>query len=206
MRQIDERQAKDFAASIELARRSADAADLSAKAALGAELPALHIVEVSAMGNLVEPQKWIAHFYPIIRIKNYGRTPAFVSGVVTNMCVARTVSAQPAYSEFTQFPTRFVIPGGETYEHTDPVMMVRTKLTEAEQDAFLTEMGDLFVFGVIRFKDFLGMSWEKGFLFNYVRRIADFNDAGRVYPAYDYQRLEQPKQTHHAPPTSHPPS
>lgn len=197
MREIDQRQSDSFLLSLAISKQAADASDLSAKALIGVELANLHILSVVAMGNLDDPNKWIAHFIPEIFIRNYGRTPAFITGIVTNNLVAPMMAEHPTYVEYTDLPSRLVVPGGGEYRHTDPVLAVRGRLSEQDKTLYLSGKGDLFVYGVIRFRDFLGMYWEKGFIFSTRIGMTQFIDAGRIYPAYDYHKI-QAKPDHNA--------
>lgn len=190
MRDIDERQSAAFLLSLAISKQAADASDLSAKALIGVELANLHIVSVAPMGGQRDPKKWIAAFMPEIVIENYGRTPAFIISVTTNKKVSRILPSDPSYAEFTEFPTRFVIPGGARHTHTDPIAHVRGSLTSDDCARFLSGEDDLFVYGVVRFRDFLGAYRQKGFVFSTRMGMSSFFDAGRIYTTYDYHKMD----------------
>ena len=84
--------------AVEAAKRSAEAADLSAKASIEVELPSLHVESVKTTFAWRDDIKaWLNLFIPEITIKNYGRTPAFVTEVSVAVHVGITMPCEPIY-------------------------------------------------------------------------------------------------------------
>ena len=100
LRAAANQQAMDTKTSLDIAKQAADAATLQATAAIGAELPMLQVR--SATINTFAPEEareWRNGFTIDLDIKNYGRTPAFVSEVVVNAIIEKGIAPVAAIHE-----------------------------------------------------------------------------------------------------------
>lgn len=177
MREIDQRQAADFKASIAAAQKAAEAADLSAKAAIGVELPSLHVENVTAtLQDSHSFNEWIKSFSIRISIRNYGRTPAFITEVIVNMmaCKNGEVPNRPIYKEFTIVPRQLVVPPGQATEFTEYSYFNNCHFSEEDISNILSGDINIYVYGVIRFRDFLDADHAREYIFIYVENQGSF--------------------------------
>jgi hypothetical protein len=195
--QVAMTQGIDLKRSVTAAEIAAKAADLSARAAIGVELPSLHVEEVLTSFELCDDVKdWVHHLVPHVKVKNYGRTPAFVTEVLINSAIERGLPKQAVYKSFSKYneTRKFVI-------HRDEETTLKThsyykeNVFSDERIALLTEDDPLrrhwlYIFGVIRYRDFLDEAeHERGFLFMWISQNKAFA------PIYDneyyYQRRRE---------------
>ena len=138
------------------ARIAANAANLNAQAAIGAELP---IISLSSISLLREQSGMAVHIVGApgkelvlkINFKNFGRSPAELIGICVEWVVVDRLPATPIYK--TIFPYRpgiFIEPDKLT-----PTGPIRAKiiLQDDEVAAISDESKFLWVFGYLSFKD-----------------------------------------------------
>lgn len=171
------------------ARQAAAAADLSAKAAIGVELPSLHIAAVTTSMDFPsgpeEIKTWVKQIIPVISIVNYGRTPAFVTEVTVNVDISKALPKVPVYKMTREFHDRFVISGGKPHTYTEYWYYNNNVITEDEITSFVTEDCWLHIYGVINFMDFLDARHKRGFSFFWGRTTKNFLTL--YEPEYNYQ-------------------
>lgn len=165
-----DRTARDSADAAQLA---AKAADLSAQAAIGVALPSLHIERLGPMLADEAFDIWIRHLGIRIDIRNYGKTPAFVTDVILNVHLSKDeLPTSPVYKPFYRFRKRFVVDGGACYSFDDDSHI--NPFTKEDIEAIAAGAIVLQVYGVIRYRDFLDAAHECGFLFLYVADNKEF--------------------------------
>ena len=149
-------------ASVIEAKRAGDAATSTAQAAINVELPTLVyataiLVRASAVGNdgrnrvnTVEQSIQFPRFE--ITIKNYGRTPAFVSGVGADTFVG-SLPEKPTWIEYFDLDSSVVIEPKEPYAFE--TIQRKSLLGDAEVKAVMDGL-PLWVCWFVIYRDFLG--------------------------------------------------
>ncbi|HEX4301280.1 MAG TPA: hypothetical protein VHZ78_00700 [Rhizomicrobium sp.] len=143
----------------EAAIRAANAADLSAKAAIGVELPILRIVKVvTGRDESWEKNKpfWIERVRPTITVKNFGRTPAFIDEVIFQRHLGLPIPTPPIFDrESIYISANMEIDGKEEKSFTDYTL--EDAISAEQQSVFLTDPNyGIALYGIIKFTDFLG--------------------------------------------------
>lgn len=162
----------------EAAKKSAEAAQLSANASVRVDLPALNVENITTAFTIDDfggdYKKWLDYLILKVSIKNYGRSPAFVSDVIVNAAIADVLPHPRAYTRHVQFPDRFVIASDkehlfEEYAHYRPNAPEEDRPFTTQQAAMVADSSGFFrVYGVIRYQDFLDNEHERGFIFLWV--------------------------------------
>jgi hypothetical protein len=155
-------QSRDMKASIAVAKQSADAAkkaadaaDLQAKTLFQAELPIVLVHnfrvaarEGEAINQLEIPEYPIFHF----TIFNYGRTPAELVSYCVEQKVAKRLPETPEYEiERLITPGTVLGPHGGNIPFTHPLTVMGR-----ERAVILNESEYLWLYGFVKFKDFMG--------------------------------------------------
>ncbi len=150
-------------ASTEAAVKGANAAELSAKAAIGMELPNLHVMEITAKGPT---EKWLgsSDFLPVITIKNFGRTTAFITDILVNLKIG-TLPEKRKYKSLIGIPNPYVLEPKESFDYKELFLDMQFKLTQEDIKTILAEKEYLCLYGVIKFKDFMDNLHETGFAY-----------------------------------------
>jgi hypothetical protein len=145
-------QSSDTNASIAVAKEAADAAKLSAQAAINVELPRLFAakidIELAAL-NLVDPESSLQKIS--VTITNYGRTPAFLYCESAEFFPG-PLPAVPVYNNAVDLEPGTIIERGQLRTLT-----ARGRDNRAHFDArpFVAGQTPLWVYGIIWFRDFL---------------------------------------------------
>jgi hypothetical protein len=185
-RESSTRQASQTQQSIAVATKAADAADLSAKAAIGVELPFLHIESVS-FSNIPtsDTALWLSQLIPKVIVKNFGRTPAFVYEVAVNGRIG-FLPSKPSYIVNYPNPDPVVIDGRATLTHEEWLFANGASFSKEEIATYLADATVfLYIFGYIAFHDFLGREHKKGGCYYHFAGGTGFIEApGR--PQYNY--------------------
>lgn len=149
--------------------RAAAAAELSAQASVGVNLPILFIEKIESVSadTTTELGEYTKTFRPKITVRNYGITPAFVTDVVINVLIANLLPLPPEFKIHDRFPQTKVIEGKNSMEFTNWLFKPEEEITATMVEA-LVNKGEqtgpwLHVFGYIQFTDFMGKSHRKGF-------------------------------------------
>ena len=154
---------KAGADQLNIAMIAADAARKSADVAISVERPIVFLaglelltegppfgagVRVPIEGVPPDQASVIAIF------RNYGRTPAIVTGVYWQHWIGTRLPETPEYREEINLPTGTIIKeGGKEFEHA-PLWTI--PISEPEHIALRTYKADLWIYGMIRFQDFMG--------------------------------------------------
>jgi hypothetical protein len=179
-------------ASVVSAQKAADAADLSAKAAIGVELPSLHIVSVTSDVDpaVVTFPEYVRLLTPVVEYTNYGRTPAFIDEIIVNALIDGALPRTPIYRRHLPWSERIVIGHGEI-KKTMNYAYVGSKAFSDDDIAGVTDGSrDVYVYGVISYRDFLDKSQSRGFLSIWVPDTREFIPL--YLPEYHYQRAGEP--------------
>jgi hypothetical protein len=174
------RQIREMVKATAATEKAANAAELSAKAAIGVELPKLFLTRLNFANDTRTLFDMIQAPYIRIGMKNYGRTPAFV----TSNCIAiyrgKDLPEEPLYWQIANVSAGdSVVESDKDYEvrdirHRDPV---------SNETVFAIQQGELsfWVYGFVRYKDFLGESHEAKFcrLFMRIFIEGEKTDLGR---------------------------
>jgi hypothetical protein len=145
-------QSANMNASIAVAKEAADAAKLSAQAAINVELPRLFATKIDfelATLNLVDPESSLQKIS--VTITNYGRTPAFLYCESAEI-LPGPLPAVPIYPNAVDLEPGILIEKGQLR-----TLIARCRDNHAHFDArpFVTGQKMLWVYGIIRFQDFL---------------------------------------------------
>jgi hypothetical protein len=155
LRSAADKQAGDMKESIAAAQRAAEAAQLSAKAAVSVEIPHVYIdnleFQESGVGNLAA-QLQFPHV--AISVKNYGRTPAFLGQLAAEMLIAPMLPDAPDYSNTARdLPTGTVIEGSTSYD-LPTARLFNAVPIETIKD-IIAERTYVWIYGYIFYRDFL---------------------------------------------------
>jgi len=173
MRQSIREQRRAVFASIvsaKAAKKSADAADRHASAAVGAEVPILQIVSFKAIGDETDDRevraKWLKYFHALFEIKNFGRTTAVVTEVIVNVHIGIVPTDPPELIRYRLYPVAEAIEYGETKSLFD--IWARNGVTDEMVETMLADASQsVYAFGEIKYRDFRG-THEQGWVFIWV--------------------------------------
>ena len=174
--------------ALEIAKSSADAAELTAKAAISTELPFLNIESIDSKTVKLGLRKFVTAIHPKIKIKNYGRTPAFVDEIIVNISIDKAFPPVPEYTKIDPYPEAYVIEPNGTLEYTEFDTRGKFVFSDKQVELLETKEGFLIIYGVINFSDFFGNRHQKGFIFSLINGTHDFGDMRQILPNYNFQR------------------
>jgi hypothetical protein len=113
------------------------------------------------------------------RLKNYGKTPAFLGAIEHNMIVAEILPDDPTYlPNMHVMPERVLSSGGETI--TIVCQCTFERAFDLARDALSQRDKFVWFFGRATYKDITGGDYEHGFLYRYSprqRRLIPSEDA-----------------------------
>ena len=148
------RQSRDMKDSIAVAKESASAAMLHARAAIGLELPKIIVSRVdfadtgaaSLASRLQSPKIEIA-------VTNYGKTPAFLLGQAIEIEVGALLPPEPVYPSAVDLPPETIV----EYKNKYPLGTARPKSPLSPEDiqAILDGNTRLRVYGYVYYRDIL---------------------------------------------------
>jgi hypothetical protein len=147
------RDAERFEEQVAIARDSANAARMSAQAAIGVEIARVLISNIEFQWNSVGNLVGNLQFPKVtISVKNYGRTPAFVSNQASEMLVATVLPEIPEYPNAHDL-IGCVIEGKDTYDL--PVARLRQAIPMETIDAIVKGKTFVWIYGHLFYRDFL---------------------------------------------------
>jgi hypothetical protein len=157
----------DTMESIRQARRAAEAAEIAAQAALGIELPRLELECVSLRAT-ADPftASAIAYGSVVVSLKNYGRTPAHLLETQVGFCTDYYLPAVPKYGPSARKPAEL---GAVVLPRQVKSFDLSGRFTinfDGARSIAADEM-DLWVYGFVGFRDFLGGRWRSKFCVRY---------------------------------------
>jgi hypothetical protein len=135
------------------AQVSADAARLSAEAAIGVELPRFIVTSVFMLVAEGRSESVLRRSAPIVHLQNHGRTSAHVLAECVLASALPILPPEPRYAPI--FRTRFatMVEAGKSHVINIGGLW---GLRQSDIDAFLTQQRPFWVFGLIGYRDFLG--------------------------------------------------
>ncbi len=165
-------------------RKTANAAEMNARAVIGLEIPILR-ARLAELTSLREPMPEKGSFsggidsYPPgkhsavghIEFINYGRTPAFPVKFDAGWMVSERLPAEPVYLKSCDIPHAAVIRPDDDYT-IDACFGIN--ITEAEVAVCRAEKAWLWFYGKLSYTDFLGMDREAKFCWRFKNYNADF--------------------------------
>jgi len=167
-----EKQSTDMAKSLAIAQKSADAAERQSKAAIAVELPILRIIDLKLAefdragtaieGNDPVPGGNLHGLYKILFCyKNVGRTIATVEKVVVDYKVTQFLPEQPQYQDAKLVWLPFDIEPQASSWFPWPDTL---DLSQEERLSINTRTAVLWIYGFVRYTDFMGDAHESRFL------------------------------------------
>ena len=148
------RQSRDMKDAIAVAKDTASAAMLQARAAVSVELPKIILSRVD-LGDTAATS--LASRLQSLRIEiavtNYGKTPAFLLGQALEIEVCALLPAKPVYPSAFDLPLESVI----DYKYKYPLGIARPKSPLSPEDiqAILDGSTRLWVYGYVYYRDIL---------------------------------------------------
>jgi hypothetical protein len=156
-----EEQARDMKDSIAVAQTAARAAELSARATVGVELPIVFLQRIDVMAD--QSSKVLPSLPSIpsavwVWFKNYGRTPAILDHLFLDWDVTSRLPDEPDYQRL--YPLDGVIEPGETFEFSTKTDIV---FDETQIEAASKGGERFWVYGYLSYADFLRTEHRIGF-------------------------------------------
>lgn len=148
-----EEQAKDTKAIVAAAKKSADAA-------MGVEIPRPILMRIRSKNPHADPKNWLGESTLTAIFQNHGRT----TGVITETCLSSFVGTElphePVYASdmIRRTPYTSLMAPGKSYQ-----FVRQLPLTEDSVRAILSGDEYLWVYGYVKFRDFLNIEWQSGF-------------------------------------------
>ena len=185
--------------SVEVTEKAANAAELSARAAIGIELPIIRAItaDMVSTDKLIgdaEPYGGIVNDGPptkysaigCIRFENHGRTPAFPEKISVGWKFAEKLPETPQYITTTNLNHAEVIKPGESFT-TDTHYGI--ELTDEELKMTISNRSWLWFYGCLFYTDFMNTKREARFCWRFANRNFDnifyyFSSDGELPKAY----------------------
>jgi hypothetical protein len=176
------------------AKRSADAAALQARAMVGAELPRFELGHVHLAYSDQSVRQALRAPSIDVRFTNYGRTTALVLEKCVEVRLGHALPPDPTY-DFVEALT--VV---EAVESGNSVGIEAHRrlgdLSESQVHGLLSGLNKIWVYGFVRFRDFLGMEHKLGFCLRWMPPKGDASTGGSFIQeepgAYIYQTDDWP--------------
>jgi hypothetical protein len=193
---LAEAQSRDLKAMIIVAReaadaakRSAEAASLQARALVGTELPRLELGDVQLLCADQSVRQALKAPSFELRFNNYGRTPALVIEKCVEVRLGPGLPPDPAYDVVEVLPVAEAVESGNSVAAAAERRL--GELAESQVQALLEGRDTIWVYGFVRFRDFLGMEHKTGFCLRWTPPPRDASIGGSFVPenpgAYIYQ-------------------
>lgn len=165
---LAEMQSRDLKAMIgvareaaDAARRSAEAASLQARALVGTELPRLELGDVQLVCADQSVRQALKAPSFELRFKNYGRTTALVVEKCVEVKRCLDLPPEPDYAYAEMLPVAEAVDSGDAVAAGAERRL--GELAESQVQALLDGRDTLWVYGFVRFRDFLGLEHKTGF-------------------------------------------
>jgi hypothetical protein len=179
-------------------RKAADAAKLSADAAVAGSAAHLHLMRLRIEGpesgrdimdggvGVVDP---VLHY----GFTNYGKTPAFLIEMCWELLIAPRLPAAPIYNNQGEIGhDLFVVGAEQDINHEFKWSHLFGKyLTEDDVTPVRRMEQRLYVYGFFRYKDVFERRWRVGFAYHFDIRGQAHVVAPDIAPAYWYRQLEE---------------
>lgn len=195
LRKLATKQAEDMQTSLRIAavsaratQKAARAADISAQAAVLIDLPILHIERMTTTIPWEDDvREFLRCFVPVIDIKNYGRSPAFVNEVLINTTVGEALPDTPIYTRLRYYQEEFVVDSGIVRPFDETIIFGEIVLPKEQLIDLVEESSTLFIYGYVLYRDLWGVAYKHGFIYAWVFGSNRFL-VPQCYTTYRYQR------------------
>lgn len=171
------RQMRDMKESLAITRKAADAADLSARAAIGLELPIIG-VDAPDMNGMFEPLRENESYacvnidglpmrYSVIswmHLHNAGRTPAFPNEFAIGWTISQERPSNPVFARVYPCDSGDIIEPGKVFD-----MELNFQIELSESNIAILKKGDVFLwlFVQLTYRDFLNLPREGGYFWRW---------------------------------------
>lgn len=157
----------------------------SADAAVGVEIPRLILMAIDMQQLIVDPRKALSTSGLQIKIANHGKTEAVVIEECFEWRVAETLPPTPVYEKLNilSVPLGSVIKADHEYVMHWPragLIIGGGPITEDQLTKVLRGESTLWVYGYIKFRDFLGKRRQFGFCAALLLLHAKFTDTNEI--------------------------
>ncbi len=173
----------------EAARKSAEAAALQARALVGVELPRLELGRVALVYADQSVRQALKAPSVELGFINFGRTTAFIVERCIEVRMTPTLPPDPVYNASETLPLVEAVESGASAGASAPRRL--GDLAESQVQQLLSGAATLWVYGFVRFRDFLGMDHKTGFCLRWAPPPRDAGTGGTFIPegppAYVYQ-------------------
>lgn len=173
----------------EAARKSAEAAALQARALVGVELPRLELGRVALVYADQSVRQALKAPSVELGFINFGRTTAFIVERCIEVRMTPTLPPDPVYNASETLPLVEAVESGASAGASAPRRL--GDLAESQVQQLLSGAATLWVYGFVRFRDFLGMDHKTGFCLRWSPPPRDAGTGGTFIPegppAYVYQ-------------------
>jgi hypothetical protein len=143
------------------AKRSADAASLQARAMVGAELPRLELGDVHLAYSDQSVRQALRAPSIDLRFANYGRTTALVLEKCVEVRLGQTLPPDPTYDCVEALAVVEAVDSGKSVGVEAHRRL--GDLSESQVHGLLNGFNKIWVYGFVRFRDFLGIEHKMGF-------------------------------------------
>ena len=171
------------------ARRSAEAASLQARALVGAELPRLELGSVTLANSDQSVRQALRAPSIDIQFTNYGRTTALLIEKCVEVRLGHALPSEPTYDFVDVLPVVEAVESGKSIGAAAHRRL--GDLSDTQVQGLLGGLNNLWVYGFVRFRDFLGMQHKMGFCLRWTPPPRDASIGGSFVPedpgAYIYQ-------------------
>jgi hypothetical protein len=193
-------QSQDVAQSIAIARSAADAAQksaeaalLQARAAIGVELPRFELSAVQLAYADQSVRQALKSPSVQVSFTNHGRTTAFVTRKCIELRIIQVLPPEPVCRLIQALDIVEPVESGQTASASASRRL--GELSEQQIDVLLSGRNNLWVYGFICFRDFLGMEHKTGFCLRWIPPHREASIGGSFNPEdpgkYIYQTLDR---------------
>jgi hypothetical protein len=158
------------------ARRSADAASLQARAMVGAELPRFELGDVHLAYSDQSVRQALKAPSIDVRFTNYGRTTALVLEKCIEVRLAKNLPPDPTYDFVEALAVVEAVESGKSIGVAASRRL--GDLSESQVQGLLSGLNKIWVFGFVRFRDFLGMEHKLGFCLRWMPPMGEASTGG----------------------------
>ena len=186
LRELASEQSRDMKASINAAEKAADAATLSAKAAIGMELPVIRVERFPGLINVPERPSPDKPFRPglytsnvpqqfsvlsSLEFRNVGRTPAFPIKLMMGWKVGSELPAEPDYFNSVNSSSAAIIKPDREF---DAAARIVVELSPDDRDMLLKGTAFIWLYASLHYRDFLNNPHEARFCWRSTTGIFGF--------------------------------
>jgi hypothetical protein len=189
-------------AAADAAKQAAEVAGLQARALVGVELPRLELGSAQLVYADQSVRQALKTPSVEISFTNYGRTSAFVVERCIELRMSPTLPPEPIYRALETAAVAEAVASGQSVGAGAHRRL--GDLGESQVQMLLNGGATLWVYGYLRFRDFLGMEHKTGFCLRWAPPPREVSTGGAFVqdgpPSYIYQRERWPAAAAAAPP------